>query len=235
MPYRILIVDDDNDFRSEFREILEDEYEVLEASDGEAAIEMLKKPNITDLVLLDVKMRGLQGTDVLKKLKEMDPGLIIVIITGYGSKDVIVESLRGHADDFLEKPVNIEKTLKLIESLLEKKQKEVKGIIEKLKYFIEKNFHKNINLKEASDVVCLSPKYISRIFKDNTGMGFNVYKLKIKMSRAKELLCTTEYNINEISYKTGYLNVESFIRIFKKIEGITPTQYRHSARVRNTK
>ena len=101
MPYAVLIVDDDNHFRSEFRCILEEEYEVFEAASGEEAVEIIKKPNIIDLAIIDVKMPGIQGTEVLKQLKQLQPGLIIIIFTGYGSKDVIIESLQQHPDDFM--------------------------------------------------------------------------------------------------------------------------------------
>ncbi|MBN1696432.1 MAG: response regulator transcription factor [Spirochaetales bacterium] len=219
-------MDDDKDFRVEFRDILEEEYDVYEAASGEKAIEIIKKPNIVDLAILDVKMPGIQGTEVLKQLKQLVPDLIIIIVTGYGSKDVIIESLRRHADDFLEKPLKIETALQRIKQLLYNKQCEVKGVIEKLKHFIEKNFHKKISLKDASNVVCLSPKYISKIFKDEVGIGFNEYKLRLKMERAKELLGLHTYNINEIAGKIGYLNIESFARIFKHLTGVTPSEYR---------
>jgi two-component system, response regulator YesN len=227
MPYTILIVDDDRIFRSEFREVLEDKYEVLEAAGGEQALEILNQPNIVDLVLLDIKMPGMQGTEVLSKIKSISPSVLIVMLTGYGTKEIIIESLRAHADDFLEKPLQIQSALQRIKKLLGTKQKYVAGVINKIKYAIEKNFHKNISLKQASEIVCLSPKYISRIFKEHTGVGFNEYKLELKVTRAKELLQGTDLNINQISDRIGYMNVESFIRIFKRITGYTPTSYRN--------
>jgi len=227
MPYTILIVDDDRIFRSEFREVLEDKYEVFEAAGGEQALEILSQPNIVDLVLLDIKMPGMQGTEVLSKIKSISPSVLIVMLTGYGTKEIIIESLRAHADDFLEKPLQIQSALQRIKKLLGTKQKYVAGVINKIKYAIEKNFHKNISLKQASEIVCLSPKYISRIFKEHTGVGFNEYKLELKVTRAKELLQGTDLNINQISDRIGYMNVESFIRIFKRITGYTPTSYRN--------
>ncbi len=228
MPYTVLIVDDDKDFLSEFKDILEEEYDVLLATSGEEALSLMKKPNLVDLVVLDVRMPGMQGIEALKRIKEIAPGVFIVILTGYSTKDVIVESLRGHADDFLEKPLKIEATLATIKRLLSRKQADVQGIIEKIRYFIEKNYHKNISLNEASDAIHLSPKYISRIFKDNFGVGFNDYKLELKMGKAKELLEKTDLTVNEISYKVGYVNAESFVRMFKKIVKATPSQYRES-------
>jgi two-component system response regulator YesN len=233
MGYTILIVDDDREFRSEFRDILEEYYEVLEASHGEEALQIMKKPNIVDLVVLDIKMPGPQGTEVLKEIKKINPSVYIIMLTGYGSKETIIESLRGNADDFLEKPVRVETALKTIKKFLDKKQSDINGVIEKIKYFIEKNYNKNISLREASDIVYLSPKYISRLFKESTGMGFNEYKLHLRIDKAKQLLQTTDLHVNEISYKTGYLNVESFIRIFKKLTGTTPNNYRQKAKTKD--
>lgn len=227
MPYTILLVDDDPVFREEFRDVLiMEKYDVLEAPGGKECLSIIKKPNIIDLVILDQKMPGMNGTKVLKKIKKIDPKINIIILTGYSTKEVIIDALRGNADDYLEKPLKVEKALMIIKNVLKKKQKEVKGIINKIKYLIEKNFHKNLTLKEASEIVYLSPKYISRLFKEKTGTGFREYKLKIKMDKARELLKKTDFNINEISWKIGYLNIESFITSFKKTTGYTPSDYR---------
>lgn len=235
MPYTILLVDDDPVFREEFRELLlMEKYDVLEAPDGKECLRIIKKPNIIDLVILDQKMPDMNGTKVLRKLKQIDPELSIIILTGYSTKEVAIDALRGNADDYLEKPLKVEKALMIIKKVLKKKQREVTGIINKIKYLIEKNFHRNVTLKEASEIVYLSPKYISRLFKKKTGTGFREYKLSVKMDRARELLNKTDYNINEISYKIGYLNIGSFITSFKKTTGCTPTEYRQG-NVINTK
>ena len=233
MSYRILLVDDDTSFRYNFREILEEYYDVIDISSGRETIELIKRPNIIDLVMLDIKMPDIQGTQVLREIKAIDPDISVIMLTGYSQKELIVESLRGHADDFLEKPVKVELALTIIENLLDKKQQKIMGTIDKIKYFIQRNFQKKISLKEASDAVCLSPKYISKLFKENTGIGFNEYKLQLKMEKAKEFLDSSDLNINQISSYIGYNNVESFVRIFKQMQGCTPTEYRQKVHVGN--
>ncbi|MBF0511290.1 MAG: helix-turn-helix transcriptional regulator [Candidatus Omnitrophica bacterium] len=99
--------------------------------------------------------------------------------------------------------------------------------MEKVQKFIERNCFKKTTLKEAAEAVSLCPKYLSRVFKQHTGIGFNEYKLKIKMNESKELLRKSEYNINQISDKMGYENTESFIREFKKWTGKTPLKFRN--------
>ena len=232
MPYNILLVDDDKDFRDEIRDYLED-YKIIEASNGEEALKLLRKPNEIDVVILDVMMPGLRGTEVLKEMKRIAPELGIIILTGFSSKDVAIEALKGHADDYIEKPLNISKIKGSIEDLLEATEKKnmadtnsTKGKIERVKHFAERNYHKKVCLKDAAKVVYLSPKYLSRIFKQNTGVDFSQYKLEIKITKSKELLEKTGYNIEQISDMLGYQNIESFIRIFKKLTGCTPAAFR---------
>lgn len=232
MPGTILIVDDDKEFREEFIDYF-NEYEIFEAGNGKDALDILKKPNEIDLVILDVKMPGMNGFEVLSKIKTLDPEIGIIISTGYSSKDAVIEALRGQADNYIEKPLDIDKTREIIDQILDTKKgfsddgaADTKAKIDKVKYYVEKNCYKKVKLEDAASAVCLSPKYLSRIFKEHTGKGFNDYKLKVKMDKAKELLCQTGYNINQISDKLGYENTESFIRQFKKLAKATPTKYR---------
>lgn len=232
MPNKILLVDDDREFRSELRECLE-EYDVAEAGNGEDAIRILKKPNDIDLVVLDVRMPGMSGTDVLKEIKEIAPDTGVIMLTGNSSEDVAIEALKGHADDYVEKPFNIEKVKEIIANLLDAKDKrdnvttcDIKGKIEKVKRFVERNCYKKTTLEDAAGAACLSPKYLSRIFMKSAGIGFSEYKLKIKMEKAKELLTEAGYNVNQAAYKLGYENAESFTRQFKKLTGYSPSEYR---------
>lgn len=238
MPYHILLVDDDPAFRQEFRESLEEHHiRVIEASSGAMALETLRKPNEIDLVLLDVMMPGMRGTEVLKEMKRLSPELAIVIITGFSSADVAIDALKGRADDYLEKPVDMGRAKEVLEKFLKRKDDgddvgsmDISGKVDRVKRFAQRNFDKSISLDDAARSVGVSPKYLSRIFKDEAGVGFSEYKVQVKIERAREWLVQTGYNVNQISEKLGYENVESFIRAFKKITGLTPSGYRKSVK-----
>ena len=232
MPYNILLVDDDAVFREEMGEFLED-FAVVEAADGREALDILRNPNEIDLVLLDVKMPGPDGTQILPQIKQMCPDLPVVILTGYSTKDVAIRALKGDADDYLEKPIDIDRTEKIIRDLILSRggpeeifSDDAEGRIERVKSFLRRNYHKKVSLEEAAGLVCMSPKYLSRLFHEKTGAGFSEYRLSIKIEKAKEMLDGTGATINRISYDLGYRNMESFIRIFKKFTGLTPTEYR---------
>ncbi len=150
--------------------------------------------------------------------------------------------MKGHADDYAEKPVDPAQLKETVERLLAKKRHEpdisasdVKGKIEKVMRFTERNRFKKTTLKEAAACVYLSPKYLSRIFKETAGRSFSNYRLTIKIDAAKELLKKTGLNVSQISDKLGYENAESFIRQFKKFTRLTPTEYRGKMRTARRK
>lgn len=236
VAFTILLVDDNKDFRAEFRDCL-DEYNVVEAASGQEALDALRKPNEIDLVLLDVVMPGMRGTDVLRAIKKMQPDLAVVMLTGYGTKGTVIEALKGRADDFVEKSGDPEKTKEVIARLLRdrpgRREADIGGVGAKIKrvtYFLERNYDKNVSLKDAAALAYLSPKYLSRVFKQEAGIGFNQYKAKVKANRAARLLVETAYNVDEISARLGYANPESFARLFKSVIGMAPSAYRAGQR-----
>jgi two-component system response regulator YesN len=233
---QILLVDDDEIFREEFVECFSG-YGFIQAANGDEALKVLKKPNEIDLVIMDVRMPGMDGLSLLEKIRELASDAGTIVITGYSSKEVVLRALRGKADDFLEKPFDIEKARGVIEKVLNAKNggyrndaADTAGKIEHVKRFLSRNSSRKISLKDAADAVCLSPKYLSRIFREREGTGFNEYKLELKMAEAKNILKKTAYNVDQIADKLGYQNTESFIRQFKKIAGATPAAYRRKIR-----
>lgn len=230
---KILLVDDDRAFRNEFKACFK-EYDFIEASSGQDALNILKKPHEIDLVILDVNMPGMDGIEVLVKMKRLVSDMNIIILTAYGSKDLVLEALRERADNYIEKPIDIEKTRKIIEKILETKIKlyvngnsDIKAKIERVRVFLQRNCLKKTSLKDASLIASLSPKYLSRAFKQITGKGFAEYKLILKMNIAKNFLEKSSFNINQIADKTGYQNSESFTRQFKRCTGVSPAEYRN--------
>ncbi|HEQ71861.1 MAG TPA: response regulator transcription factor [Spirochaetia bacterium] len=231
MPYTVLVVDDNYQFREEMKDLLY-EYQVVTVPSAERAIDLLKEPHTVDVIVLDVRLPGRKGTDVVQEIKTIEPKIPVIILTGYGSKEVAIEALRGHADDFMEKSSDIISIKKLVGKVIDNKhaeQNQCGNVIERVKYFIEKNYQKRMCLSHAARFVSLTPKYLSRLFKERTGQSFINYKTHLKMDKAKDLLEKTHYNVNQIADQLGYLNTESFVRIFKKMTGRSPGEYRQAA------
>lgn len=101
---RILAVDDESSIRETLRSILETEgYAVEVAQDGREALDLFKNQNF-DVVLCDVKMQGMDGIEVLVALRELAPDLPVIMISGHGTIDTAVESLRKGAYDYNKNP-----------------------------------------------------------------------------------------------------------------------------------
>ncbi|HZX47786.1 MAG TPA: response regulator [Nitrospirota bacterium] len=132
----ILVVDDDEDILELIERHLSNRgYEVLTAYDGEQAISLLDQL-MFDLVITDLKMPKLDGMEVLRKAKEKDPNIEVVILTGHGTMDSVVEALRdGGAFDYLQKPLHNIKQLSFVtKKALERKRLRLENqkLLEKL-------------------------------------------------------------------------------------------------------
>lgn len=107
----ILITDDESSIRNSLREILEFEnYEVMEAENGEEALKVIQDHPV-DLVLLDIKMKGIDGMEVLIKIKELESELPVIMISGHGTIKIAVDATKNGAFDFLEKPPDLNRLL----------------------------------------------------------------------------------------------------------------------------
>ncbi|MBF0400348.1 MAG: sigma-54-dependent Fis family transcriptional regulator [Magnetococcales bacterium] len=121
MNHTVLIVDDEESIRTSLRGILEDEkYSVLEASSGEAAMELLEKIPVSS-VLLDIWMEGIDGVETLRRIKtqgvgkELNADVPIIMMSGHGTIETAVTATKEGAYDFLEKPLSLDRILLLLE------------------------------------------------------------------------------------------------------------------------
>ncbi|KKM11453.1 hypothetical protein SY88_08535 [Clostridiales bacterium PH28_bin88] len=92
--------------------------------------------------------------------------------------------------------------------------------------YIWHNFHRDITLEEMSKVIFLSPDYFSRVFKQEMGCTFIEYLTKARIDRAKELLRKQELSVSEVGRRIGYEDPNYFSRVFSKVEGISPREFR---------
>jgi two-component system, response regulator YesN len=226
MAFSVLIVDDDRVFCEELSEAL-DAFRVATAHSGREALDLLEQPNDIDLVLLDVRLPRTRGTDLLRVLKERYPDVSVVMLTAFGSKDVVLSALRNHADDFLEKPVDVERLVGTIHTLLESKHAGgEEGIADRVCDFLTRNIEKKIGIDDVARLIGYSPKHTSALFKRLTGETFTEHRVRQKIEEAKKRLVRSGQPVKQIAHDLAYENPESFVRIFKRRTGLTPTQYR---------
>ncbi|HUV08474.1 MAG TPA: response regulator, partial [Spirochaetia bacterium] len=101
---QILVVDDEVDIRDACERILTRmNFHVFTASQGDEALRILKKEQIA-LVLLDLKMPGIDGLEVLKRIRDIDETILVIVITGYATVEMAIEAMKQGAYDFIAKP-----------------------------------------------------------------------------------------------------------------------------------
>lgn len=98
--------------------------------------------------------------------------------------------------------------------------------IDHLTRWIHENYNSDLSLETMAACIGCSPAYTSKLFKKETGNDIITYLSGVRIEHAKELLCTTQLTIAEISASVGFNNQQTFIRNFKKLAGLTPTEYR---------
>lgn len=120
----ILVTDDEKSIRNSLREILEfEDYSVHEAENGTEALETIDKHTI-DLMLLDIKMQGMDGMEILKTVREKGFDFPIIMISGHGNIELAVEATKLGAFDFIEKPPDLNRLLVSVRNAIERQNLE---------------------------------------------------------------------------------------------------------------
>jgi len=131
---QILVVDDDDgNRRSTEMALRKDGYDVVSVASGEEGLQELRQRG-ADLLVTDLRMPGMDGIAVLKQAREIDPGIAVLVITGYGSVESAVDAMKEGADDYLQKPVNLVELRKRVAAAVEKRRlsQEVERLRERL-------------------------------------------------------------------------------------------------------
>jgi two-component system response regulator AtoC len=131
---KILVIDDDPKISWILSEGLGDNYNIISAKDGLEGLQMVTK-NHPNLVLLDIKMPGMEGMEVLDKIKSMDSPTEVIMLSGHGETKNVVESIKRGASEFINKPFDVKEVEIHIQSVLEKNRlkQELDDLKKKLK------------------------------------------------------------------------------------------------------
>ncbi|MCP4293184.1 MAG: sigma-54-dependent Fis family transcriptional regulator [bacterium] len=162
MSARILIIDDERNIRRTFKMVLEAEGMSVEAAEtGEEGLQIVKT-SAPDLVVLDVRLPGIDGIEVLQQLRSMDADLPVIMISGHGTISTAVEATRFGAFDFLEKPLSKERLLVAIRNGLD-----VRNLGREVKVLRKRESRRHLMVGE-SDGIQIIREQIKRVAATNT-------------------------------------------------------------------
>lgn len=195
-----------------------------------------------DIVLTDIEMPRENGFDFVRWLYEKNLNPVILLLTGHERFDYAHSAIELHVMDYITKPVDIEYLEKaLTRAAGESKRRKVypelfkinrdeetkEPTIEIIQDCVRKNLSSpDLNRQLIAEFVHMNPDYISAVFSKKTGESLTSFILKERLKAAKVMLATTNYSLQEISYRTGFSSPSYFQRQFKKSVGITPKKYR---------
>ena len=235
---RVLLVDDEIMIREGFKKLFDWETHGCtvagEAADGMEALAKIDSLN-PDIVIMDINIPIMNGLKVIKMSRIKHPDTAFIIVSGYDDFSYCREALRLKITDYILKPVNYEEfgtcidNLKIsmyMENVSQEPEEQEERILNSITRFIQEHLAEEMSLSVLSEEFHMNPQYISQLFKNEIGVGFLAYLTSIRMEKAKKLLLSTSLSIGEVAEQSGYGDYRVFTKVFKKSEGITPSQYR---------
>lgn len=209
----------------------------------DTAIRMLRTYPV-DIIITDIEMPNGNGLELIRWVKENKPEIKAVFYTGYAQFSYAQEALRLGVEDYLLKPIPYQELEAIIEKiekkiLIEEKTVDLSELAEdctgegaqemvaKVRQLIAENLSVgNLQRDELAAMVHVSPGYLGRIFKKETGLSITDYIMKKRISVAKQLLCKTSLSVTDISARVGISYSSYFTKVFKEHVGMTPQEYR---------
>lgn len=238
----LLLVEDDNELRRYSRSILEAEYTMIEAVNGEEGV-LLATNYIPDVIITDVMMPKKSGAKLCQELKanELTNHIPIIMLTAKSSEEAKISGLEHGADDYLLKPFNAQEVLlksknvlRLRDNIIKREKGDVRpSINDKLitqffDYLDQKFANPDLGVNDFCDQLGVSRSQLHRKLTALTGESVNKWIRTIRIGRAKKLLENQDLQISEVCYETGFNNPSYFSKCFQEDVGLLPADFQKS-------
>lgn len=210
---------------------------VGEASNGEARY----NPN---LIITDVRMPRMDGIEMMRRLREQDCAAHFIVLTAYDEFDYARSALRYGAADYLLKPFRDQDLVAAIARVREKegaarpaedtlllpKGDKSKYVLQTLNYIAEHYADADINIATIARHIGISEGHLSHVFKKETNYTALGYLTQYRIHTARKLLRDCRYKVYEVAEMVGYRDVAYFGSTFKKLTGMSPSEYQDRCR-----
>ena len=249
--YTILIVEDDPDINAYLQKELKPNFRILTAENGLLAVDILAKENVS-LVISDVMMPEMNGYELCKRIKSdiVFSHIPVILLTALSDDKQRMYGIASGADEFIQKPFNIEEVKLRIVRLLEERARLRNAFAQELQSpaasglktdkaesmdelfmrkfmaLIEESYpDSNFSIEKASEMLGLSRVHLYRKVKELTGVTPTDFLRNYRLKQAAALLRQKDCNVNEAAYATGFSSPPYFSKCFKAVYNITPTEY----------
>lgn len=205
------------------------------AKDGDEALDIIFKYN-PEVALLDVQMPNRTGIEVLKEASKMRVCPLTIILSGYDEFRYAQQALKYGARDYLLKPCRSSEILAALHKMADivegkdpeksAEQQQAQNLARKAKEYIDEHYNEDLSLQQVAEHVGISQGYLSSLFKQKMDIHFIDYVNQVRVNHACVYLAQNYLKTYEIAYKMGFNDEKYFSKVFKKIKGISPSQYR---------
>lgn len=240
----VLIIDDNIDIRTYLRSVLSEKYNVSEAADGKAGLELARKI-VPDIVLSDIMMPVMDGLAFCQQLKtdKAISHIPVILLTARSLDEQRAEGYEHGADAYLSKPFSLRLLLSRIDNLIESRKKlnqtwskgveddeignisnEIdKSFLKQFRKIIQENLaNSDLSVEQIGDEIGLSRVQLYRKVKALTGYSPVEMLRKARLTRARHLLRTTEKTVSEVAYAVGFSTPSYFSKCYKDEFGESP-------------
>ena len=223
---------------------------VQAAADGTEGLEAVKNHR-PDLVLTDIRMPGLDGLGLIREVQSsLDPSEWpqFILVSGHADFEFARRALQLGVKDYLLKPVDDAELAALLvrigdglragreadpaapglfERYLARPQAVTgeKFVLQALEY-LEGRYRTTVTIEETASRLSVSPGYLNRLFRRDLGLSFHEWLTCFRVRRAMELLKSPDVKVYEVADQVGYAYARHFGQTFRKLLGVTPTQYK---------
>lgn len=211
---------------------------VGEASNGLAGLAVIKERR-PDLIVADIKMPVMDGIDMVRALREEGMITRVIFLTAYSDFSYAQQAVKLGAADYLLKPFRDGELEAAVKRVFQSAQtaapyispeqtvKYSRYVTEAMKY-MDVHFAEDIGLSEVAAHLGLSESRLSHLFKDETGQSPGSYLIQTRIKAAMEMLKDYRSKVYEVAEQTGFRDIAHFSSTFKKIVGMSPSDYQRS-------
>ena len=209
---------------------------MYEASNGQEAIDLAlqHKP---DLILLDIRMPGVNGLEAAAAIREEVSDACIVMITAYDDFEYVRSALRAGVSDYLLKPLDPKALTTLVYSVLRTKTERARHaaadesksshpLVGLVRRHVDAHLHENLRLEGIAKAIHVSPSHCSRTFSTHAGMSISTFITQRRLAKAVRLLENTYTSVTDIAGELGFSSSTYFASWFKRATGLSPLQFR---------
>lgn len=201
------------------------------------------------LVISDVRMDEMSGLELAEEVAKSEPDISFAFLSAYDRFEYAVKALKIGASDYLTKPISAAELVALANKIkatkttapsdspdISQKNTELKeaaggfldgrSVVDCIVKDIHNTYGEKQSLRAYASKYGFNASYVSQMFRKSLGTSFKEYILAYRISQAKELIEQTNRSMREVSLSVGYEDYFQFSKIFKKVVGVSPTEYR---------